>query len=131
MVQLRNAKTRKPCFGSHFRSFMAPKMGRASVPAESASLGNVPPPHFHEREDRASLSWLSPRPRRRRPPVCEPRGCSATSFSREGGPRLPLVALPAPSATQTSCLRASGMFRHIRVAVFGICRDSLFFRRFF
>ena len=48
----------------------------------SAGVGIVPPHHFHEREDRASLSWLSPRPRRRRPPVCEPRGCSATSVWR-------------------------------------------------
>ena len=39
VVQLRDAKTGKPCFGSHFRSFMAPKMGRASVPAESAGAG--------------------------------------------------------------------------------------------
>ncbi len=39
LVQVRDAKTGKPCFGSHFRSFMAPKMGRASVPAESVSAG--------------------------------------------------------------------------------------------
>ena len=129
MVQLRDAKTGKPCFGSHFRSFMAPKMGRASVPAESVGVGYVPPHRFHEREDRASLSWLSPRPTLHRPPVCGCRVCSATSFSREGGPRLPLVALPAPDTSQTSCLWVSGMFRHIRVAVFDSKRDSLFFRR--
>ena len=74
---------------------MAPKMERASVPAESVGVGYVPPHRFHEREDRASLSWLSPRP------------TLADLLSAGVG-----IVPPRP------------------VAVFGICRDSLFFRRF-
>ena len=48
----------------------------------SVGVGIVPPHHFHEREDRASLSWLSPRPTLHRPPVCGCRDCSATSVWR-------------------------------------------------
>ena len=71
---------------------MAPKMGRASVPAESVGAGLFR--QFHERDDRASLSWLSPRP------------------------------------TLADLLSAGvGIIPPHPVAVFSICRDSLFFRR--
>ena len=51
------------CFGLHLRSSHGSANGETLRGLRCDSgCAYVPPHHFHEREDRASLSWLSPRP---------------------------------------------------------------------
>ena len=109
--ELGDAKTGKPCFGSHFRSFFSreggPCLPLVALPAPDTSQirpklhrpwcnlgtpkqGNPVLAHIF------GASWLRKWGGHPCPPSLWVRACSATSFSREGGPRLPLVALPAP-----------------------------------
>ena len=113
MVQLRDAKTRKPCFGSHFRSFLSQRGGTAAPSLDSprarhftdllsVGVGDVPP-HFI------------------RPKSCPPWHDLGTP--KQGNPVLAHIL-------RSLILRKMGRASVPAWAVFGIYRDFWFFRRF-